>query len=103
MIEFDSQDKVIVCKITDEIVASKIPEMRGLLASYLDSNQDWNELIFDCHGVNTLDSIGVNFIVGAYKKAQSSDRVFKILGCNEPVQKVLSLFKLDEKFEIQSS
>ncbi len=101
MIEFRTEDKRLICEITEEIVASKIPEMRTVLASYLDGNQSWKELIFDCKRVQTLDSIGVNFIVGAYKKAHSADRHFKITGCNEPVTKVLKLFKLDEKFEIE--
>jgi anti-anti-sigma factor len=103
MIEFTLQDKILTCRITDEIVASRIPEMRSLLGAYLDNHNDWSELIFDCQSVSTLDSIGVNFVVGAFKKAQSSNRTFKITGCNEPVLKVLSLFKLNEKFEVLSS
>ena len=103
MIEFSIEDDALRCKINQEIVASKIPEMRNLLASYLDSHQDWKELVFDCRDVKTLDSIGVNFIVGAYKKAYSSNREFRIIGCNNSVYKVLSLFKLNEKFEILPS
>ena len=103
MIEFIKEDNRLICKITEEIVASKIPEMRNVLATYLDNNQVWSELIFDCSQVRTLDSIGVNFIVGAYKKAHSRDKKFKITGCNEPVAKVLKLFRLDEKFSIEAS
>ena len=100
MIEFIKEEETLLCKITEEIIASKIPEMRNLLASHLDYDQNWNELVFDCYHVKTLDSIGVNFIVGAYKKAASVERNFRIVGCNEPVIKVLKLFKLDEKFPI---
>lgn len=102
MIEFKKEGNSLICTMTEEIVASKIPEMRNVLASYLDYNQDWNELIFDCQKVKTLDSIGVNFVVGAFKKASSANRQFKVVGCNEPVTKVLKLFKLDEKFTINS-
>lgn len=101
MIEFRKEESRLICKFTAEIVASKIPEMRTILATFLDNNQAWNELVFDCQQVKTMDSIGVNFIVGAYKKASSSEKKFKITGCNETVAKVLRLFKLDEKFVIE--
>ena len=100
MIEYKHEDGSLICTIQEEIVASKIPEMRDNLASYLDYNKNWTELVFDCRNVKTLDSIGVNFIVGAFKKAQVSKRVFKLTECNHSVAKVLKLFKLDKKFEI---
>ncbi len=102
MIEFKKKDKTLNCMITEDIVASKITEMRNNLASHLDYDQEWEELVFDCSQVKTLDSIGVNFIVGVYKKANSSERKFKIIGCNDLLAKVLRLFKLDEKFTIET-
>ena len=101
MIEFTLEGKRLICRINQEIVASKIPEMRNTLSAYLDNHQNWDTMIFDCARVNTLDSIGVNFIVGAYKKVHSLERQFKLVGCNETVAKVLKLFKLDEKFEVE--
>ncbi|MBU2512465.1 STAS domain-containing protein [bacterium] len=103
MIEYRKEDNTLICIIKEEIVASKISEMRNNLASHLDYDQAWEELVFDCKKVKTLDSIGVNFIVGVYKKAFSTDRKFKIIGCNDLVAKVLKLFKLDEKFTVETS
>lgn len=100
MIEFSTDDKKLICKFTEQIVASKIQELRSVLASYLDYNQHWSTLVFDCQHVKTLDSIGVNFIIGAFKKASSSERGFEVIGCNETVFKVLRLFRLEEKFPV---
>ncbi len=102
MIEFKIEDQKVICIFNVEIVASNIPEMRSILTSYLDNEQSWQELVFDCSNVHSLDSIGINFIVGAFKKANIENHSFKMVGCNDTIVKVIKLFRLDEKFPVES-
>jgi anti-anti-sigma factor len=102
MIDIKTVDKTLTCSIRVEIVASKIPEMRDLLFSQLDRDLSWENLVLDCHLVTTLDSIGVNFLVSVFKKMESEGKSFRVIGCNETVTKVLKLFRLEEKFVIES-
>ncbi len=101
MIEFKKEGDSLFCTPKNDIIASNVPEMRDQLISGLDS-QEWEELIFSCHNVKTMDSIGVNLIVGLFKRADAAGKPFKIIECNEPIQKVLELFRLNEKFPVEA-
>lgn len=101
MIEFSRRNDSIICDLPENVVASQIPGMRSRLLSYLEEDSSWNELVFNCLKVQTLDSIGVNFIVGAFKKTNELQKLFRITECNPPVMNVLKMFKLDSKFKIE--
>ena len=102
MITFKEDGPKLICLPEEEIIASNVPAMRETLIAQLDSNTHWAELIFDCHKVETLDSIGINLIVGLFKKAKVMGNQFKVIGCNPAILKVLQLFRLDEQFPVEA-
>ena len=102
MITFKEEDNKLICLPEEEIIASNVPPMRDTLIAQLDANDTWQELIFDCEKVETLDSIGINLIVGLFKKAKIADKSFKVTGCNEAIIKVLELFRLNEQFVVEA-
>lgn len=101
MIQFHEDGNKLTCIPEEEIIASNVPTMRETLIAQLDSNTSWTNLTFDCSRVETLDSIGINLIVGLYKKAKVVGKEFKVVGCNESILKVLKLFRLDEQFTVE--
>ncbi|MBU3915100.1 STAS domain-containing protein [bacterium] len=101
MIEFKTVEDKMICIPKIDIVASNVPEMRDQMLKHLDK-KEWNSLVLDCSNVDALDSVGVNLIVGLFKKADSAGKSFVVSNCNEPLTKVLKLFRLDEKFAIES-
>ncbi|OGG93665.1 MAG: hypothetical protein A2508_06185 [Candidatus Lambdaproteobacteria bacterium RIFOXYD12_FULL_49_8] len=102
MIRFQSDQERLICIPEQEIIASNVPTMRESLIEKLDADSDWKELIFDCHQVETLDSIGINLIVGLFKKTKATSKGFKVIGCNSSIIKVLQLFRLDEQFTVEA-
>ena len=100
MINFSKDSTKLICTPEEDIVASNVPEMRDILITRVDNDHDWSELIMDCSNVKTLDSIGINLIVGLYKKATTANKIFKVTGCSNSLFKVLKLFRLNERFEI---
>ncbi len=101
MVSFEIDKDKMICTPKIDIVASNVPEMRDLMLKCLDQ-KEWNSLVLDCSNVDALDSVGVNLIVGLYKKAESAGRTFVMVNCNAPLMKVLKLFRLDEKFALES-
>ena len=99
--EFKRNQGDVICSLKNELIASNVQEMRDELINYLDSNPNWEKFILDCQDIETLDSIGVNLIVGLYKKALAANKGFEIIGCNEAIFKVLKLFRLDEQFTVK--
>ncbi|MBU3914624.1 STAS domain-containing protein [bacterium] len=94
MFEIRQEESKITYLPGCSIIAQKVPEMRDELIQELDS-RDWEELIVDCNGVTTIDSIGMNFIVGLFKRTKAQEKKFRITGCNQTVKKVLRVFRLD--------
>lgn len=101
MIDFKTDGNKLICIPEVEIIASNVPTMRDALLEKLDADQSWDELVFDCDKIETIDSIGINLIVGLLKKTGSADKAFKVIGCNEPILKVFKLFRLDEQFTVE--
>ena len=99
MISFKKEENKIICTPKINLVASNVSAMRDRLLSKIEG-LEWEELIVDCSEIDTLDSIGVNLVVGLYKKAESTSRKFKMVGCNDALKKVLNLFRLDQKFSV---
>lgn len=101
MIEFKQEGTTLICQPQEEAVASNVPAMRDSLIDRLDSDQSWESLVFDCSKIQTLDSIGINLVVGLLKKTKASNKTFKVVGCNEAIVKVFKLFRLNEQFTVE--
>ncbi|MGK0290997.1 MAG: anti-anti-sigma factor [bacterium] len=101
MINFKKDGSILICEPHVQVVASNVPEMRDTLIDHLDSDDSWDKLIFDCSQVDTLDSIGINLIVGLLKKTKATGKAFEVHGCNETIIKVFKLFRLTEQFVVE--
>ncbi len=101
MIEFVVNENQIMCCPLEEITADNASEIRDKIAQELEQNDKWELLGLDCSNLTNLDSIAINIIIGLFKKAKLSDKVFKISNCNESVIKSLKLFKLDQQFVVE--
>ncbi len=99
MLEIKQEDMIITYLPGCAVLAQQVPAMREELIQELDS-RDWEELIIDCNGVDSIDSMGMNFIVGIFKRTKSQKKKFKITGCNDTVKKVLRVFRLDAVFNM---
>jgi len=102
MIKFIKEGSKIICQPQFSIIASNAMEMRNQLLLQIENDDAWSELILDCDKVEVVDSIGINLIVGLYKKSEDESKKFMVKNCNEPLYKVLKLFRLDEQFILES-
>ncbi len=100
MIDFKKDNNKVICTPKVNLVASNVAVMRDRFLVKLEGIE-WDELIVDCDEVDTLDSIGVNLLVGLFKRAESSGSQFKMIRCSDPIKKVLNLFRLDQKFAVE--
>lgn len=103
MIEYKKENNRLICAVRSDLIASNIRELRQDLISKIDSDDSWGELILDLHDTESIDSIGVNLLVNLYKKTGSAKKTFKTIGCNKSIADVLSLFRLDQHFEVQTA
>lgn len=83
-----------------DLVASRIEALRRFFTEKLKAHPEASRVVLDVHGVETVDSLGVNLIVGLYREAMAGDRTIEITGANEKFMKVASFFRLPAIFTI---
>ena len=68
-IEYDTKDKLLVLKITEEIDHHTTEKIR-IKADYEINRLLPRKLIFDFNSVTFMDSAGIGFLIGRYKEAK---------------------------------
>ena len=56
----------------------------------------------DVTGIDVIDSLGVNLIIGLYKELESSSRKFRIINASEKFMKVAQFFRFHALFSIEA-
>ena len=58
-------------------------------------------MVLDAEGVDVVDSLGVNLIIGLYKELSNNSRFFRITNANDKFMKVANFFKFPAIFQIE--
>ena len=56
----------------------------------------------DARGVEIVDSLGVNLIIGLYKHTASESKEFRVLNAGDKFMKVANFFRFSSIFTIES-
>lgn len=83
-----------------DLVASRVESLRNFFAEQMAAHPDAARVVLDVTGVETVDSLGVNLIVGLYREATGASKAIEIVGANETFMKVASFFRLPAIFTI---
>lgn len=83
-----------------DLVASRIESLRNFFTEKMTAHPDAVRVVLDVHGVETVDSLGVNLIVGLYREAAGASKTIEIVGANEKFMKVARFFRLPAIFTI---
>ena len=100
-VRFTNENDIIRCVYEKDIIASAVACMREQLNVRLESDQEWKGLELDISGVEKIDSLGINLIVWLFRLTRSTDKSFKITGCNNQLMKLFTLFRLQDQFTIE--
>jgi anti-anti-sigma regulatory factor len=83
-----------------DMVASRIGEMRNYFVVQLENAMNVKTLILDVDGVNIIDSLGVNLVIGLYREAKAHSRSFSIRNAGPAFMKVSNFFRFPALFEV---
>jgi len=84
-----------------DIVASRIEELRDYFAEQLKEYSDITHVMLDVHGIDLVDSLGVNLIVGLYRQVTSASKTIEIIGAGKDFMKVAAFFRLTSLFSVK--
>ena len=96
------QGQTLILSITEGLTANKIASYNEELDKIAPTFSEFNELLLDLEQTNNIDSTGVTFVIGLFKKAKALGLNFCVIGANSDVQSLFKLMKLDQFFELKN-
>ncbi len=88
------EDQAIFLIPETDLVASRIEELRDFFSERMEARPEIDQIVLDVHGIDIVDSLGVNLIVGLYRQAAAEGKDIEIIGAGEKFMKVASFFRL---------
>lgn len=85
-----------------DLIANRIEELRDYFAEQLKNHSDASQVLLDVNGVELVDSLGVNLIVGLYRQVTNDSKKIEIIGAGENFMKVANFFRLTSLFSVNS-
>ncbi|QTA88416.1 STAS domain-containing protein [Desulfonema magnum] len=85
-----------------DLIANRIEELRDYFAEQLKEHSDVSHVLLDVNGVDFVDSLGVNLIVGLYRQVTAASQTIEIIGAGENFMKVAAFFRLTSLFPVKS-
>ncbi len=83
-----------------DLVASEIDRLRDRFMKQLQENPTVSRVVFKADRIDTIDSLGVNLIIGIYRQVSSESKTFEITGAGETFLKVADFFRFPALFSV---
>ena len=95
------QDKRLVLQPQADLVASQIEVLRDAVLTQMKQEPDVTGVVRDATGIEIVDSLGVNLIIGIYRQAVADTKTFEVINAGSRFIKVAQMGKYrSELFEM---
>jgi len=84
-----------------DLVASQMEEIRDYFMKELRENVDVDKVTLDAKGIEIVDSLGVNLIIGLYRHVSTESKKFNVINAGEKFMKVANFFRFSTLFDIE--
>ncbi|MBF0118809.1 MAG: STAS domain-containing protein [Desulfobacterales bacterium] len=85
-----------------DLVASRIESLRDFILGQLRQYKEPSRIVLDASGIEIVDSLGVNLIIGLYRQADSESKKFEIVAAGNQFMKVANFFRFSTLFSVKS-
>jgi anti-anti-sigma factor len=94
-------DRKLLISVGDNILSTNIDALSKAMRSLIDaSEQEVNQIVLNLKGVDTIDSQGLNLLIGLYQESKKRKWGFRVVECSENVKWLFSIFKLTDVFGV---
>ena len=100
----ETSDEHLQLKMEEDILSSNVEKLLKLAKDTIYASQDSiADISVDLSKVSTIDSQGLNFLVGLYQECQGNGWGFQVTGASPALKRLFHFVKLNERFGIQTS
>jgi len=86
--------------IQDGLTANNVAMYKQQFERLITDASQYQEMVLDLAETENIDSVGVTFVIGMYKRLKGLDKHFRVVGASKDVQSLFKLMKLDQFFEM---
>ncbi len=90
----------LILKIEEGLTANVVQQLNKDVNAYFEESEGFKTLVLNLNNTENIDSVGVTFVIGLYKKMKSDKKLFRVTGASDDVQSLFKLMKLDQFFEM---
>jgi ABC-type transporter Mla MlaB component len=98
--EIQQQGDTLYFTPKTNLIADKIETLRDEFVKGLNKNPTAVTVVLNASYVETVDSLGVNLLIGLYRQVSSESRIFKIEQAGDAFLKLAGFFQLTKIFTI---
>ncbi|GAB6109719.1 STAS domain-containing protein [Fusibacter bizertensis] len=86
--------------VVEGLTANNVSKFNDKLESIFGSDLSFSEIVLDLANTKNIDSVGVTFVIGLYKRTEASSKHFSVSGASADILSLFRLMKLDQFFEV---
>lgn len=98
--KYDAEKAHWMVKLSGELDIHSKSDLKSELVALLDTHA--GDVVFDCEGLEYIDSTGLGVLIGYYKTVKLNDNTLYFENLRPNIMKIFSLTGLDKIFSIRS-
>ncbi len=84
-----------------DLIASNVEPLRDSMLEELKKHTEIDKVVLDADGIEIVDSLGVNLVIGLYRQVNNEAKTFEIVNVGEKFMKVANFFRFPSIFNVQ--
>lgn len=97
-------DRKLTISIEENILSTNIDTLAKEFKELINKAEDKvNQVILDLNGIDTIDSQGLNLLIGLFQECKKKKWGFRVSNCTENIKWLFSIFKLTDVFGVNLS
>lgn len=86
--------------LIDGLTANNVSKFNDKIDTLLTSGINFEHIVLDLVNIKNIDSVGVTFVIGLYKRSESINKGFSVCGASNDILSLFKMMKLDQFFEM---
>jgi anti-anti-sigma factor len=99
--EIRIENGIAICEVNSNIVAANVKPFVEIIKNTIEDKEDFSELKIDLSKTESIDSMGITFLIALHKNYNAKGKTVTLIGVSEAMLKILKILKLDEVFHIE--
>lgn len=97
-------DRKLTISVEENILSTNIEELAKEFKELVTKSEDQaNQIVLDLEGIDTIDSQGLNLLIGLFQECKKKKWGFRVINCTENIKWLFSIFKLTDVFGVNMS